>query len=154
MFCLQQLNIRSVDKIKYLKVLQQELPAVSSMILSICEYEKTDFLPLEISKIVIELLRIHKNTFEKTTKRFKEDYIPYTEPTDPPTEFFPLHPLVYWPKRYRVNKSVDKDFCTKNFATNSDFCDGIFSIGNQYLFILAVTGDDALTFILHCRLLL
>ena len=154
MFCLQQLNIRSVDKIKYLKVLQQELPAVSSMILSICEYEKTEFLPLEISKIVIELLRIHKNTFENTTQRYKEDYIPYNEPKDPPTEFFPLHPLVYWPKRYRVNKSVDKDFCTKNFATNSDFCDGIFSIGKQYLFKLAVTGDDALTFILHCRLLL
>ena len=59
----------------------------------------------------------------------QEDYIDYDKDIEDNTQFYPLFPLKKFPKLYRVNHNTDKDACTKNFTSHSQFVDGIFSIG-------------------------
>ena len=64
--------------------------------------------------------------------RFSDDYFdfdPSLYPEEDSTSFFPMFPLIQFPKCYEVNSNVDKDGCQKTFNAHTSFASGIFSIG-------------------------
>ena len=87
-------------------------------------------MPRNIAKIVLILLAIRKNTFKNSPQRFAEEYIRYeSEFNEDPTQYYPMHKLLTFPKLYNVANKNDEDFCEKKFPSHHDFADGIFSIG-------------------------
>ena len=128
-FCLKELNLRAVENEKFLQQLRSELPAIWPILLSIMNLENTTYLPPYVARLILALLKKRSETFKKSCMRYSDDYIPYDQQQDPPSQFFPNHPLINYPKLYSVNNVTDKDGCQKNFSTHTKFCDGIFSIG-------------------------
>ena len=99
-------------------------------LVDICNLDNSNFLPPDIAKIVLILLAIRKNTFKNSPQRFAEDYISYeSEFNEDPTQYYPMHKLLTFPKLYNVSNKNDEDFCEKKFPSHHDFADGIFSIG-------------------------
>ena len=131
-FCVRQLDVRSGLFNTELYELRSQLPVLWQQLVNICEYEDSNFLPHDISGIVLALLNIRKQTFRKAPQRYAEDYIKFDESgvyKEDPTQFYPMHELKTYPKQYKVNKKIDTEFCEKNFPQHHDFADGIFSIG-------------------------
>ena len=127
-FCLKEVNFRDGMHHQELKILMSDLPAIFPIIIRICNLEDSDFLPTDINRIILSLLRIRISTFTKSEVRYQEDYIPY-EGGEDCTQFYPNFPIQTWPKLYNVGSSIDKMSCEKNFSSHSQFLDGIFSIG-------------------------
>ena len=88
------------------------------------------FLPLQVSNLILKLLKIRIQTFSTAETRYQEDYFNYEEDIDDQCSFYPNFPLESHPKLYSVLSNVDKDACEKTFSTHTSFADGIFSIGN------------------------
>ena len=109
LFCLKQLNIRTIDNSKYLNELRRELPAIWPILLDILNYEDSTYLPKTVSLVVLMLLKIRIDTFKNSTQRYSNDYFKYDKPHDEATQFYPMFPLLFYPKLYRVNATVDKD---------------------------------------------
>ena len=59
-FATEKLNIRSAAEYEQAKLLEKALPAFWPLLISICELEKTQYLPSEVSNIVLELISIRK----------------------------------------------------------------------------------------------
>ena len=62
-FCKRYLDIRSVDKRVMLNKVASELPALWPNILDILNLEKLKYLPPDVSRIILKLIKIRKNTF-------------------------------------------------------------------------------------------
>ena len=98
------------------------LPAFCPILVSICDLEKSSYLPQCVSEIVLKLIKIRRDTFKKAPQRYSEDYYPYEKTgifTEDPTQYYPLHPIMRYPKRYAVSGKVDDDHCDKNFPSSS-----------------------------------
>ena len=129
-FCVRQLDVRNGNHSQELYILNSELPSLWPQLINICEHEESNFLPHDVSKIVLGLLTVRKNTFRNAPQRFSEDYIKYeNEFNEDPTQYYPMHKLLTFPKLYNVTRKNDEDFCEKKFPSHHDFADGIFSIG-------------------------
>ena len=131
-FCKNELDIRSGKFNEELQLLRYEIPVLWRLINEICVFEDTNFLKNDVSKIVLTLLNIRKDTFEKSPQRYQEDYLPYEESgvfAEHSLAFYPMFPLHSWPKRYRIGNNSDEDDCTKNYPVHSDFSGGVFSVG-------------------------
>ena len=128
-YCLRNVNLREISNLEDMKLVQRQLPIMWGMILNISREENNIWLPRDISAVITELLKIRHETFNNTPTRYSSDYVPYTESRDPNTEYYPNHKLFRYPKQYLVSNQKDRDFCEKNFEGSSDFCPGIFSIG-------------------------
>ena len=126
-FCLKVTNVRDASHHQTLKILMSELPSFFPVLIRICDLEGSEFLPHDVSRVVLALIRIRLSTFADSEQRFSDDYIPYDGGEDC-TQFYPNHPIHTWPKLYNVGSSTDKDSCDKNFSSHSHFVDGIFSI--------------------------
>ena len=131
-YCLERINLRDVSNIESMRFVHRELPVLWGMIIAICKYEDSAYLPRDVSQIILEFLHIRQNTFTNATPRSASDYVKYDKPIDPPTEFYPVHKLLTYGNLYEVSKTTNRDFCEKNFESNKDFSDGVFSIGEQY----------------------
>ena len=127
-FCNQELNLKDVEYLEELRTVTKELPVLWPMLNDICNQEQTSFLPPAVSKIVLKLLDIRRDSFVKCDSRQDANYIPYDGPEHPNT-CYPNHKIKYYPKKYKVNQKVDDDLCKKAFANHSDFTAGIFTIG-------------------------
>ena len=129
-FCVRQLDVRNGSHSQELNILNCELPSFWPQIINICDFEKSNFLPHDVSKIVLALITVRKNTFRNAPQRFSEDYLKYeSEFQEDQTQYYPMHKLLTYPKLYNVAKKNDEDFCEKKFPAHHDFADGIFSIG-------------------------
>ena len=128
-YCVRNLNLRDISNLEVMKLVQRQMPILWGLILNISRVENSEWLPRDISAVIIELLKIRHQTFNNAPQRYSSDYVPYTESRDPNTEYYPNHPLFRHPKKYSVSNQIDRDFCEKNFDSSSDFCPGIFSIG-------------------------
>ena len=118
---LRKLNLRSVFEYEKMKILQKALPAFCPILVSICDLEKSSYLPQCVSEIVLKLIKIRRDTFKKAPQRYSEDYYPYEKTgifTEDPTQYYPLHPIMRYPKRYAVSGKVDDDHCDKNFPSH------------------------------------
>ena len=131
MFCLKELNLTDCKNQDEIRLVQSQLPAFWPILNSICKFEQnSSFSPDDVSIVVLEMLKIRRNTFQRATVRYVEDYFQFENPGSEQTQFYPVHKLLRYPKTYRVANSVDRDnICVKNFTTGMDFCSGIFSIG-------------------------
>ena len=101
-----------------LKLLISELPTFFPVLIWICDLEGSEFLPHDVSRVVLALIRIRLSTFADSEQRFSDDYIPYDEGVDC-TQFYPTHTIHTWPKLFNVGSSTDKDSCDKNFSSHS-----------------------------------
>lgn len=102
------------------------------------EMTNTTYLPSDINFIILTMLKIRKATFANSPVRYEDDYIPwYNMSEEQPSNQLPEHstqcypslPLLRFPKKYRVNRQVDSDYCDKSFNSHSNFSNGIFSVG-------------------------
>ena len=102
-------------------------------LVKICELEKTTFLPQDVSVIVLQLLQIRHDTFQKCTERYADGYFyPEDYPiefNEVPTEFYPTLPIIRYPKKYRIAGKNEEDLCFKWFNDHQDFIYGLFSVG-------------------------
>ena len=128
-YCLREIDIRENSNQAILKLLSSELPAIFPTLLEIVSFEESDFLPRDLSQIILKLILIRTNTFKNSTPRYQEDYIKYDKVCDNPTKFFPTFKKLFYEKLYEVNRNLDSDGCQKLFGNNSKFVDGLFSIG-------------------------
>ena len=133
--CVRQLDVRNGSHSQQLNILTNELPALWPQLVDICNLENSNFLPRDIAKIVLILLAIRNNTFKNSPQRFAEDYIRYeSEFNEDPTQYYPMHKLLTFPKLYNIANKNDEDFCEKKFPSHHDFADGILSIINHLWF--------------------
>ena len=129
-FCHRTLDFRSVGTVERQKLVAEELPALWPNLLEILNLEKTDFLPDDVSEIVLKLIQIRTDTFLKAAVRSPDDYVDWTSPNEEhPTQYYPNWPIFRYPKKYVVRNITDCDFCTKNFNDHMDFSYGVFSVG-------------------------
>ena len=129
-FCKRYLDIRSVDKRVMLNKVASELPALWPNILDILNLEKLKYLPPDVSRIILKLIKIRKNTFENAAVRNSSDYVDWEDnEKEHETQFYPNWPIFRFPKKYDVRNVTDCDFFEKNFNKHRDFSHGIFSVG-------------------------
>ena len=131
-FCYETLDLRSGTYPKEIELLKTQVPFIWKLLNDICLYENTDFLPLDISRIMLKMLEIRKSTFSNSPQRYNEDYIDWDKTgvfIEHPLAFYPKFPLNKYPKNYVVNNQEDDDMCAKTFPSHSDFAAGIFSVG-------------------------
>ena len=130
LFCAENLNLRSLDNVGKLSNLKKKLPALWPILEGICEVESSYYLPGCVSKIVLVLLRIRHETFEKAVRRSNRDVHQWLDPRkEHSLQCYPSLPLWRYPSRYEVSRQIDADICEKSFNYHSDFCAGIFNVG-------------------------
>ena len=127
-FALKEVNLRHFDSKDKLKVIQAQLPAFWPILMAVCDYEKSVFCPSDVNQVILQLLKIRRDTFEGPD-RFQEDYHKYESDKSHECEFYPMHPLLTHPAKYSIDAVRDEDFCEKQFTVGKDFTSGIFSIG-------------------------
>ena len=75
LFCEQTLNLSALNQDK-VHLITKELPALWPNLMDILEIEKTQFLPIDVSNILIKMNDIRRNTFRNAAERTNADYIP------------------------------------------------------------------------------
>ena len=113
-FCKQKIDVRNGKHKTELDLLRSQMPVMWRLLNSICVFNDSNFLPNDISKIVLKLIQIQKETFQ--VQRYKEDYIQYNEPGvffEHPIYFYPSHPLVTYPNIHPI--MLMKNFVQSNF---------------------------------------
>ena len=129
-FCEQQLNLRSALNQEKLQLMARELPALWPNLMDIMELEATEYLPIEVSNILIRLIEIRRSTFQNASEREDDDYVRWATPGEEhPTQFYPIWEIFRHPKKYNVRSKQDSDFCDKSFDSKKGFAFGIFSVG-------------------------
>ena len=129
-FCKEDLDLRVVENGRELKSVKKCFPALWPILEEICSTEKSNFLPREVSEIVLKMLAIRNETFHNAAKRSNTDYFLWTDPIkEHPTQCYPMLPLWRHPSKYTVSKQADTDLCDKTFTYHDDFCAGIYSVG-------------------------
>ena len=87
-------------------------------------------MPREVSRIILRLLKIRKDTFLNATPRTNSDYVAWPSPEiEHPTQAYPNLPIFRYPSRYKVSSVPDADLCDKAFIEHNAFSAGIYSIG-------------------------
>lgn len=129
-FCEQNLNLRSSANKEKLQLMAKELPAFWPNLMEIMELENSQYLPQEVSQIVLKLLEIRRNTFQNSAQRNDDEYIAWPSPDEEdPTQYYPNWEIFRYPKKYNVNAKNDSDFCEKSFEAKKGFAFRIFSVG-------------------------
>ena len=129
-FCRQELDLRVLSNQDKLKGISEALPAVWPILENICSIEKSKFLPVLVSRIVLRILKIRFETQSEATVRSNSSYFAWSDPAgEHPTMCYPLLPLWRHPSKYRVSDQTDADICEKSFAYHSDFVAGFYSVG-------------------------
>jgi len=162
-YCSETFNLRHSDHLNKLRLMEQELPSFWPKLLAIANFEETNYLPKSVSQIVLKLVQVRENTFKSCPQRFQEEYYDYIETgefAEHPSQYYPVHKLIKYPKTYTVSGVTDEDHCEKNFTQHGDFCSGIFNIGCccsymiTYGYELMIAPESARHFFrfLMCRL--
>ena len=103
-FCREELDVRVIENEVQLKRIVAALPALWPIIDDICFLEKSKFLPVLVSRIILRILKIRFETFAGAPKRSNSQYFSWTGPTgEHPTQCYPLMPLWRYPSKYRVS---------------------------------------------------
>ena len=129
-FCARQLNLRSASNKDKLSKMARELPALWPNLVQIMELEKSDFLPQDVSEIILKLILIREGTFRHSAERDDDEYVQWESPGEEhPTQFYPNWDIFRHPKKYNVRSKTDSDFCDKSFEAKKGFAFGVFSVG-------------------------
>ena len=129
-YCREDLDLRIIRNKDKLTSLMKTFPALWPIMDSICSLEKTKFLPLPVSRVILSMLKIRWDTFETATKRSNSDYYLWPDRSvEHPTQCYPTLPLWRFPSRYRVSDQNDADLCDKAFTYHGDFSAGVYSVG-------------------------
>ena len=129
-YCKEELDLRIIQNEEKLKAVIKSLPALWPTLDAICSIEKSKFLPREVSRIVLRILKIRHDTFEESTERSNTEYYLWKNAIhEHPTQCYPTLPLWRHPSRYRVTDQTDSDLCDKSFSYHSDFIAGFYSVG-------------------------
>ena len=129
-FCHQRLDIRAAENSEIQKQVVAEIPALWPNLVDILNLEHLDFLPGDLSSIVLKLIEIRKNTFINAAHRSPTDYIEWDNiETEHATQYYPNWPIFRHPKKYTVGNVTDCEFCSKSFNRHKDFSFGVFSVG-------------------------
>ena len=62
-FCSEELSVRNGGQQKELRLIQSQIPALWNILIEICQYDKSDFLPQQISTLILKLIEIRKKNF-------------------------------------------------------------------------------------------
>jgi hypothetical protein len=129
-FCQERLDLRSAGNGDKQKIVASELPALWPNMLDILNLEKKNYLPQDVSTIVLKLIQIRKNTFLNAAARCSSDYIDWEDKDkEHQSQWYPHWPIFRYPKKYEVRNITDCDFCEKAFNKHRDFSHGVFSVG-------------------------
>ena len=106
------------------------LPAIWPNLLEILNIEKSKFLPIDVTAIVLKHIEIRRSTFRQAIVREDDEYTPWPSiGEEHPTQFYPNWNMFRYPKKYDVSHAIDSDFCDKAFHKARDFSYGVFSVG-------------------------
>ena len=129
-FCTKELDIRQIVNKGNFHTLATSLPALWPLLDNICTLEKSKFLPSQVSRLVLRMLKVREETFEKCVRRSESDVVKWPDSKlEHPTMAYPTFPIRRYPSKYKVNEHVDSDICEKAFTNHGDFCAGMFSVG-------------------------
>ena len=105
-FCLKELDIGNIAHSSSLILLRREIPPMLDMLEQIRKEEETNFLPADVSTIVLTLLRIRSQTFSVAERRQTSDYTEWDGVGDHPTAFYPDFPLRSYPQTYTSRQRI------------------------------------------------
>ena len=133
-FSQRKLDLRSGNHSDEIQLLKSDLPVVWRMLNDICMHHDSNFLPQNISRVILKMISVRYNTFTlKQQRYFDQDVFTYEKDgvfAEHPLAFYPHFPILTYPKRYETNNTTyEDDWCSKNFPEHSDFAAGIFSVG-------------------------
>ena len=88
------------------------------------------YAPNDLTLIILQLVKIRRDTFLTAATRSDDDYIDWEDPEkEHPTQFYPNWPIFRFPKKYIVRNVSDCEFCSKSFNKHTNFSVGVFSVG-------------------------
>ena len=129
-FCLQTLDVRAAVNAEAQRTIKEEMPALWPNLVDILNLEHLQFLPNDLTLIILQLVKIRRDTFLTAATRSDDDYIDWEDPEkEHPTQFYPNWPIFRFPKKYIVRNVSDCEFCSKSFNKHTDFSFGVFSAG-------------------------
>ena len=130
-FCTQRRDLRNVSEIAQVTRLKKEIPVFWTILSDILKIETSHhWLPHDVSQIVRAVIVIRRNMFVGAELRFEHNYKKWPKRKgEHPTQFYPNWPICRYPKKYKVNKSVEEDLCQKSFPKGKDFTCGFLSVG-------------------------
>ena len=79
-YCGEALDLRIIQNEVKLKAVSKSFPALWPTLEAICSLEKCKFLPRQVSRIVLKILKIRQDTFEQATKRSNTEYYLWKNP--------------------------------------------------------------------------
>ena len=129
-YCREELDLQILQHEEKIKLVIKSFPAIWPTLDAICSLEKCKYPPRQVSRILLTILKITRNTFEEATKRSNSDYYLWTDSIqEHPTQCYPTLPLWRHPSRYQVSAQIDADLCDKSFNYHNDFVAGFYSVG-------------------------
>ena len=129
-FCQQRLDLRLAINSETQKQVREEMPALWENVIDLLNLERTNYLPNDVSSIILKMIEIRKVTFQTAAVRDESDYVEWEDiQQEHPTQFYPNWVIYRYPKKYSVRNVADCDFCDKAFNKHKDFSFGVFSVG-------------------------
>ena len=129
-FCQRILDLRSHQQKDNVLKLKGELPVIWHHIFEILKIERTKWLPGDLQQIFLKIIKIRRNIFRKSAKRYTSDYVRWPAGKgEHPLMFYPNWPIIYYPKKYIIGNTAEEDLCRKQFNNHKAFTAGFFSVG-------------------------
>jgi hypothetical protein len=74
-YCNQSLDLRSTEHAAKQKMIKEEMPALWPNLIEILNLENANYLPGDVSSIILKMIHIRRNTFLHSATRSSDDYI-------------------------------------------------------------------------------
>ena len=129
-FAQERVDLRSPENSNKLKLLMNEIPPLWHSLTRILSKEKQlQFLPNDVSAVILKLIEIRTEMFRNSATRRNEDYVdyPWEEEGEVATQYYPNWEILRWPRAYSVPKS--KTSCNKKYRNSKGFSFGLFTVG-------------------------
>ena len=86
-------------------MIREEMPALWPNLIDILNLENANYLPGDVSSIILKMIQIRRTTFLHSATRSSDDYIEWEDPEiEHPKQFYPNWKIWRYPKKYIVRK--------------------------------------------------
>ena len=78
-YCNQTLDLRSAEHAGKQKMIKEEMPALWPNLIDILNLENANYLPGDVSSIILKMIQIRRTTFLHSATRSSDDYIEWED---------------------------------------------------------------------------
>ena len=128
-YCNQSLDLRSAEHAEKQKMIKEEMPALWPNVIDILNLENANYLPGDVSSIILKMIHIRRNTLLNSAARSSDDYIELEDPEiEHPTQFYPNWTIWRYPTKNIVRNMNSVTNLLTSITTSLLECLPILSI--------------------------